>query len=161
MFPPMRSFAINAIDTSIRQGMRSQTFDWLTPQPFGRDRPFDDVSFNQMVFCELHGHVKQGMRSQTFDLLTPQPFGRDGTFDGVSSDEIIRNFFSDLTRSFNMGLFSGSHVEQNQEPPLHCIQEVHPRSRERYRTSRDKQSPIHHLHFEVNHYRKVCCQALQ
>ena len=52
-------------------------------------------------------------------------------------------------------------VEQNKEPPLHCIQEFHPRSRERYRTSRDKQSPIHHLHFEVNHYRKVCCQALQ
>ena len=63
MFPPMRSFSINAIDTSIRQGMRSQTFDLLTPQPFGRDRTFDDVSFNEMVYCELHAHVRQEMRS--------------------------------------------------------------------------------------------------
>ena len=125
MFPPMRSFSINAIDTSIRQGMRSQTFDWLTPQPFGRDRTcdgaFDDVSSDENVFHPpIHFLTTLGMRSQTFDLLTPQPFGRDGTFDDVSSDEIIRNFFSVLTRSFNMELFSGR-TKQGTTAPLHAF----------------------------------------
>ena len=36
----MRSFSVNDIDASGMQGMRSQTFDLLTPQPFGRDRTF-------------------------------------------------------------------------------------------------------------------------
>ena len=64
IFPPMRSFSVNDIDASGMQGMKSQTFDLLTPQPFGRDRtfsPFDDVSSTEMVFRELHGHVRQGM----------------------------------------------------------------------------------------------------
>ena len=61
IFPPMRSFSVNDIDASGMQGMRSQTFDLLTPQPFGRDRTTDDVSSTEMVFRELHGHVRQGM----------------------------------------------------------------------------------------------------
>ena len=68
--------------------MRSQTFDLLTPQPFGRDptlAPFDDVFSDDFSVQFMD---TSGMRSQMFDLLSPQPFGRDRTCDVISFDEI-------------------------------------------------------------------------
>ena len=41
--------------------MRSQTFDLLTPQPFGRDptfSPFYDVFSDDFFFRAIHGHVR-------------------------------------------------------------------------------------------------------
>ena len=51
--------------------MRSQTFDLLTPQPFGRDptsSPFDDVFSDGGRFPPMS--LLQGMRRQVFHLLT-------------------------------------------------------------------------------------------
>ena len=59
-----------------------------------------------------------------------------------SSDEIIRNFFSVFWQEVSTwNFFQVATSNKNKEPPLHCIQECHPRSRERYRTSRDERSP--------------------
>ena len=52
---------MNFTDMS-HEGMRSQTFNLLTPQPFGRDRICDDVFSDEIVFSELCGHVKKCVR---------------------------------------------------------------------------------------------------
>ena len=57
-FRPMRWISVNFTDMS-HEGMRSQTFDLLTPQPFGRDRIFDDVFSDEIVSSELCGHVRK------------------------------------------------------------------------------------------------------
>ena len=54
----MRWISVNFTDMS-HEGMRSQTFDLLTPQPFGRDRIFDDVFSDEIVSSELCGHVRK------------------------------------------------------------------------------------------------------
>ena len=53
---------MNFTDMS-HEGMRSQTFNLLTPQPFGRDRIFDDVFSDEIVFSELCVWTRQEMCS--------------------------------------------------------------------------------------------------
>ena len=58
----MRWISVNFTDMS-HEGMRSQTFDLLTPQPFGRDRIFDDVFSDEIVSSELKsGNAKPDVR---------------------------------------------------------------------------------------------------
>ena len=54
-FRPMRWISV---DMS-HEGMRSQTFDLLTPQPLVVIEFFDDVFSDEIVSSELCGHVRK------------------------------------------------------------------------------------------------------
>ena len=46
----------------VTSGVRSQMFGLLTPQPFGRDRTCDGISFDEIDFCQYTaGNAKAGV----------------------------------------------------------------------------------------------------
>ena len=55
--------------------MRSQMFDLLSPQPFGRDRTCDVISFNAILFSQAgHDTIET---NQTWTLSDSAFTGRD------------------------------------------------------------------------------------